>query len=158
MYTHGSNALKTEYYTQSPRQKKQTENTAVRNAKASRRKVRMMKKRAVSLLVIAFSMAFIVLFRYAAITNEYDKLMASREKLESLNASIVEKQMKAEGNLDHRKVAQEAERLGLKPPAKNQIKYISLGNTDNGEVLKVEEQSSFSAFINRISVILEYLY
>ena len=158
MYTHGSNALKTEYYTQSPRQKKQTENTAVRNAKASRRKVRMMKKRAVSLLVIAFSMAFIVLFRYAAITNEYDKLMASREKLESLNASIVEMQMKAEGNLDHRKVAQEAERLGLKPPAKNQIKYISLGNTDNGEVLKVEEQSSFSAFINRISVILEYLY
>ena len=66
--------------------------------------------------------------------------------------------MQAEGNLDPKRVEQEAARLGLKPPAKNQIKYTSLGNTDNGEVLKAEETNMLNAFINRISVILEYLY
>ena len=61
-------------------------------------------------------------------------------------------------NLDMKKIEQEAQRLGLRPPMKNQIKYISLGNTDNGEVLKTEETNVLSAFINRMSVILEYLY
>ena len=157
MYTHGSNALKTEYYTNDTSDKN-VSGRATQSTKLSRQKVRMLKKRVVALMLIAFSMAFVVLFRYASITNEYDKLTKSRAELELINAKIVEKQVKAEGNLDPKRIAQEAERLGLKPPAKNQIKYISLGNVDNGEVLKAEEQGSFSAFINRISVILEYLY
>ena len=158
MYTHGSNALKTEYYTHDASEKKKVEKNSAQSVKLSRKNVRMLKKRVVALMLIAFSMAFVVLFRYASITNEYDKLSKSRAELELINAKIVEKQVKAEGNLDPKRIAQEADRLGLKPPAKNQIKYISLGNIDNGEVLKAEEQGSFNAFINRISVILEYLY
>ena len=89
---------------------------------------------------------------------EFDALSEARSELELIDAKIVEKQMAAQGNLDPKRVAQEAERLGLRPPAKNQIKYISLGNTDNGEVLKTEQTNTLSAFINRVSVILEYLY
>lgn len=158
MYTEGSSALKTEYQTLDTPKKKSTGkgNRAARNK--SRKKVLALKKRIVSAMMIAFTMAFIVLFRYASITAEYSKLNAAKEELELMSAKVVEKQVKAEGNLDPKKIEQEAQRLGLRPPTKNQVAYISLGNVDNGEVLKVEEKSSFSAFINRVSVILEYLY
>lgn len=160
MYTDGSNALKTEYYTiDAP--KKHSREGQMKNLSASRmsrKKVRMIKKRIVCSILVAFAMAFTVLFRYAAITEEYNELTQARAELELINAKVVEKQVKAEGNMDPKRVEQEAARLGLKPPAKNQIKYISLGNTDNGEVLKQEETGSFTAFINRVSVILEYLY
>lgn len=160
MYTDGSNALKTEYYTlDAPRKQSGERQTKTRSAgRASSKKMRMIKKRIVGSILVAFAMAFIVLFRYAAITEEYSTLTKAREELELINAKVVEKQVKAEGNMDPKRVEQEAARLGLKPPAKNQIKYISLGNTDNGEVLKQEEAGTFTAFINRVSVILEYLY
>ena len=161
MYTDGSNALKTEYYSRAASQKKATgkaKKTTAGVKKASRKKVLLIKKRVVAAMFLAFAMSFIVLFRYAAITAEYSKLSNTKEELELISAKVVEKQVKAEGNLDPKRIDQEAERLGLRPPTKNQRAYISLGNTDNGEVLKVEERSSFSAFINRVSVILEYLY
>ena len=155
MYTHGSNALKTEYYTLDAPKKRSQAKTSRQKSGA---KVRMMKKRVVSAILLVFAMAFVVLFRYAAITEEYDKLTDARSKLELINAKVVEKKVQAEGNMDPKRIEMEAERLGLKPPAKNQVKYISLGNTDNGEVLKTEEPGAPSAFINRMSVILEYLY
>lgn len=160
MYTDGSNALKTEYYTLDAPKKHSGENKAKTRAvkQMSRKRVRMIKKRIVGSILVAFAMAFVVLFRYAAITEEYNTLTKARAELELINAKVVEKQVKAEGNMDPKRVEQEAARLGLKPPAKNQIKYISLGNTDNGEVLKQEETGTFTAFINRVSVILEYLY
>ncbi len=161
MYTEGSSALKTEYYTlDAPKKRTSTKAKKTRetSAKASRKRVLRMKKRIVGTMLLAFAMSFIVLFRYAAITAEYNKLSHTKEELELMTAKVVEKQVKAEGNMDPKRVAQEAERLGLQQPAKSQIAYISLGNTDNGEVLKAEEKSSFSAFINRASVILEYLY
>lgn len=160
MYTDGSNALKTEYYTSDVPKKKSTgKKTAGRTSvKLSHKKALNMKKRIVKAILVAFAMSFIVLLRYAAITAEYNKLSVSKENLELISAKVVEQQVKAEGNLDPKKIEQEAQRLGLKPPAKSQIQYIALGNTDNGEVLKVEEKSTFNAFINRISGILEYLY
>ena len=161
MYTDGSNALKTEYYTLDAPKKHSGDKkgkTRTTGTNASKRKVRMLKKRVVAGMLAAFAMAFVVLFRYAAITEEYSTLTKTRAELELINAKVVEKQVKAEGNMDPKRVEQEAARLGLKPPAENQIKYIALGNTDNGEVLKQEKTSSFTAFINRVSVILEYLY
>ena len=154
MYTDGSNALKIEYNTYSNPTKKKTKKTNVKKEV----NIKLMKKRAVALVFILFVMAFTVLMRTAAIAKEFDALSEARSELELIDAKIVEKQMAAQGNLDPKRVAQEAERLGLRPPAKNQIKYISLGNTDNGEVLKTEQTNTLSAFINRVSVILEYLY
>ena len=161
MYTEGSSALKTEYYTlDAPKKRtsKKVKTSGVASAKAARKSALRMKKRIVASLLLAFAMSFIVLFRYAAITAEYNKLSETKEELELISAKVVEKQVKADGNMDPKRVAQEAERLGMHQPTNNQIAYISLGNTDNGEVLKVEEKSSFNAFINRASVILEYIY
>lgn len=163
MYTKGSSALKTEYYTydapekRAGKVKRMPVKKAVQKAKAQD-KNRLFKKRVVCVIALIFSMAFIILQRYAAITEEYDKLNKSRAKLELMNAKLVEEQMHAEGDLDPKRIDQEAERLGLRPPAKSQIKYVSLGNIDNGEVLKVEENSSNSAFMNGLAGILEYLY
>lgn len=160
MYTDGSSALKTEYYTSDvPLKKSAGKKIAQRTSiKLSHKKALKMKKRIVKAILVAFALSFVVLLRYATITAQYNKLSASKENLELISAKVVEQQVKAEGNLDPKKIEQEAQRLGLKPPAKSQIQYIALGNTDNGEVLKVEEKSTFSAFINRISGILEYLY
>ena len=160
MYTDGSNALKTEYYTLDAPGKSKTgkSDKTARAKRISAKKARALKKRMISGSLVLFTMAFVVLLRYATITAEYNALTQSREKLELVNAKVIEKRVKAEGNMDPKKIETEAERLGLRPPVKSQIKYISLGNSDNGEVLKTEETSAFSAFINRMSVILEYLY
>lgn len=160
MYTDGSSALKTEYYTSDVPKKKSAgkKTNGKTSVKLSHKKALKIKKRIVKAILVAFAMSFVILLRYATITAEYNKLSASKENLELISAKVVEQQVKAEGNLDPKKIEQEAQRLGLKPPAKSQIQYIALGNTDNGEVLKVEEKSTFSAFINRISGILEYLY
>lgn len=160
MYTEGSGALKTEYYThEAPKKRVAKKSDAEsRTRSRNRKKVLGMKKNIVGAMFMAFVMMFMVLLGYANITAEYNKLTRAKEELELISAKVVEKQVKAEGNQDPKKIEQEAIRLGLRPPAKNQIQYISLGNTDNGEVVKLEEKSSFSAFINRASVILEYLY
>lgn len=165
MYTNGSSALKTEYYTYeepkknaaSPVKRAAAKNETIKKT-YNKKKIKEMKKRVVAAAMLVFTMAFIVLFRYGAIAKEYSELSAARAELELIGAKVVETRMEAEGNLDMKKIEQEAQRLGLRPPMKNQIKYISLGNTDNGEVLKTEETNALSAFINRMSVILEYLY
>jgi hypothetical protein len=159
MYTKGSSALKTEYYTyDAPKKNEDAAKKKEASVKINKNKARLIKKRIVAAVSVMFMMAFVVLFRYAAIAKEYSELSKARSELDLINAKIVETRMAAEGNLDMKKIEQEAERLGLKPPMKNQIKYISLGNTDNGEVLKTEKTNALSAFINRMSVIMEYLY
>lgn len=156
MYTDGTGALKKEYYS------KRRSSAGVQKVKKlpvnNKRNIRLLKKRIVLAIALAFAMALTVLIRYAVIARDYGELTKSREQLDLINAKVVETQMKAEGNLDPKKVDQEAQRLGLQQPTESQKKYISLGNTDNGEVLKTEETGTFSAFINRVSVILEYLY
>ncbi len=159
MYTDGSNALKTEYYTYDAPKKHSSVRSATKSKTAlTPKNARLLKKRVVLMVALAFAMAFVVLFRYAAITKEFSELSKAKTQLELINAKVVEKQMLAEGNLDPKKIEQEAARLGLHQPVKSQIKYISLGNTDNGEVLKTEKPNALSAFINRASVILEYLH
>lgn len=156
MYTDGTSALKKEY---SARRKSSAKVQKITKLPTNRKNtVRMIKKRIVCTIALVFVMALTVLIRYAVIARDYGELNSSRKELALINAKVVEAQMKAEGNLDPRKVDQEAQRLGLQQPDANQVKYISLGNTDNGEVLKTEKTNTFSAFINRVSVILEYLY
>lgn len=159
MYSDGTSALKTEYYTHDNR----TNNRGNRQTKSVKRSVprkstKLIKKRIVAAVMLAFSMAFLVLFRYAAIAKEFSELTQAREKLELINASVIATQIEADGNIDPKVIEREALRLGMKQPTKDQIKYISLGNVDNGEVLKTEKTSTLSAFINSVSGILEYLY
>lgn len=156
MYTDGTSALKKEYSTRKETSAKVQKITKL--PKNKKNTIRMLKKRVVCSIALVFVMALTVLIRYAVIARDYGELTNSRKELELINAKVVEAQMKAEGNLDPKKVDQEAQRLGLQQPDANQVKYISLGNTDNGEVLKTENTNTFSAFINRVSVILEYLY
>lgn len=161
MYTRGSNALKPEYFTYDapcPKKSVKTETQKRKAAAIRERNAVVLKKRIITLMVMSAIMAFTVLSRYAAIASEFDTLSEKRNELENLNAQIVETKMIAQGNVDHKKVEQEAEKLGLRLPTDSQIKYISLGNADNGEVLKNEKTNVLGAFINRVSVILEYLY
>ena len=159
MYTDGTSALKTEYYDDNVPEKIEVQKEKAPEKIATKPKnARMIKKRVVCAITLVFLMAITVLLRYAVIAKEYGELTKSRAELELINAKVVEKQVEAGGNLDPKKIEQEAERLGLQQPVQSQIKYISLGNTDNGEVLKTEETNALNAFINRVSGILEYLY
>ena len=160
MYSRGSNALKNEYFTYDEAQQNVTvdEAKAEIQAKKIARANKLKKQKAVALVAMIASMAFIVLLRYATIAKEFSLLTEKKNELSAVNALVVEAQMEAEKNVDPRRIAVEAERLGLSQPTKEQIKYISLGNKDNGEVLKTENKSGISAFINAISVILDYLY
>ena len=158
MYTDGTSALKKEYYENTPGKTDVQKVKAPKKISVKSKNARMIKKRVICAIALAFLMSVTVLLRYAVIAKEFGELTKAREELELINAKVVEKQVKAEGNLDPKKIDQEAERLGLQQPVQSQIKYISLGNTDNGEVLKAEETNALNAFINRVSGILEYLY
>lgn len=176
MYSRSSNALKDEYYTyELPKKnvsiKKEKRSSAkissvheeMRTKQAHRAKKLMLqsklrKQKIVATVSLVSSMAFLLLFRYATIAKEFSTLTEAKNELAGISAQVVEKQMEAEGNVDPKRIEQEAERLGLSQPTKEQIKYISLGNKDNGEVLKSENKSAVSAFINRLAGILEYLY
>lgn len=160
MYSNGTGALKKEYYTfdNRPSEKVRQKNPSAKRTYSAKRERVLLKKRIVALLCLIASMAFILLFRYAAISKEFSELTKKKEELSFIDAQVVEMKMIAESNIEPKRIVQEAERLGLHQPAKRQIKYISLGNTDNGEVLKAEKVNTFSAFINRVSVILDYLY
>lgn len=174
MYSRSSNALKDEYYTYEPpkklggiKKKTGAEGRSVKEemrAKQLRHKKKLAlrnklrKQKIVATVSLISSMAFLLLFRYATIAKEFSTLTETKNELAGISAQVVEKQMEAEGNVDPKRIEQEAERLGLSQPTKDQIKYISLGNSDNGEVLKTENKSVVSAFINRLAGILEYLY
>ena len=160
MYSQGTAALKKEYYTYDNRPSERVRRVSEQQRRTyiAKKKSILIKKRIVALLCLSASMAFILLFRYAAITKEFSELTKKKEELSLSDAQVIEMQMIAKSNLDPKRIVQEAERLVLQQPVKHQIKYISLGNTDNGEVLKAEKTNTFSAFINRVSVILDYLY
>ncbi len=173
MYSRSSNALKDEYYTYEPPKK----NGSIKKGKRSSAKIspvneemrakqvqrakklmlrgKLRKQKIVATVSLVSSMAFLLLFRYATIAKEFSTLTEAKNELAGISAQVVEKQMEAEGNVDPKRIEQEAERLGL---SQDQIKYISLGNKDNGEVLKSENKNAVSAFINRLAGILEYLY
>jgi len=160
MYSHGTGALKKEYYTYDnrPSERERLNKGQQRRAYSAKRKRLLIKKRIIFFICTIAAMAFTLLFRNAAITKEFSELTKKREELSLIDAQVVEMQMIAESNVEPKRIVQEAERLGLHQPVKRQIKYISLGNTDNGEVLKAEKTNVLSAFINRVSVILDYLY
>lgn len=162
MYSKGTSALKTEYYTYDENKIHDSKEFKIKKDAQRRRKNQkarqLIKKRIVAAVALVFAMSFVVLFRYAAIAKEFSELTKARSELEKINASVMETQIKADGSTDPKKIEQEAQRLGMQQPAKDQIKYISLGNTDNGEVLKTEKTNTLSAFINHMMVILEYLY
>lgn len=158
MYTDGTSALKKEMYQDTAHSDKSAKIKKLPLNKKRAVNVRLLKKRIVLAMGLVFVMAITVLMRYAIIAKDYGELTKAREELELINAKVVETKVKAEGNLDPKKVEEEAQRLGLQQPTESQMKYVSLGNTDNGEVLKTEEPSALSAFINRMSVILEYIY
>lgn len=159
MYSDGTSALKKEYYTYDNARKLHKEIKIADKKSVKAKKSRMVvKKRIVASIVLLFSMAFLVLFRYAVIANEFSELTKARKELETINANVVATRIEADGNIDPKIIEKEAQRLGMKQPTKDQIKYISLGNVDNGEVLKNEKTNVLNAFINSISGILEYLY
>ena len=159
MYSDGTSALKKEYYTKDNTDKLRKEIKIATKKVTSGKKSRLIiKKRIVASIVLVFSMAFLVLFRYAVIANEFSELTKARRELETINANVVATRIEADGNIDPKVIEKEAERLGLRQPSKEQITYISLGNVDNGEVLKNEKTNVLNAFINSISGILEYLY
>ena len=160
MYSHGTGALKKEYYTYDnrPSERESLKKGQQRRAYSAKRKRLLIKKRIIFFICTVAAMAFTLLFHNAAITKEFSELAKKREELSLIDAQVVEMQMIAESNVEPKRIVQEAQRLGLHQPVKRQIKYISIGNTDNGEVLKAEKTNVLSAFINRVSVILDYLY
>ena len=71
MYSRGTSALKKEYFTFETSDKKKTKSVGNKMPAQSIKKRRLLlKKRAVAGVLALAAMAFIILFRYAAITSE----------------------------------------------------------------------------------------
>lgn len=130
--------------------------------RAARRKKAAVSKKKIVLSMAGFCLTVFLMIYQSAITNqEFEKLTALRNRATSLDAQMVEKQMRLEGMLDLESVEKTAsERLGMQRPDKSQMVYLAKREQDRGQVLAKGNASvnPVSAFINQIGVILEYLY
>lgn len=141
-----------------PRHVKRVAKTA-KTSTRSRANVMTLRKQKVVLMVLVLSaMAFLLQYRYAMISKEFQDLSARKARHESISSQVVQKEMELEGSIDLKRVDEEAVRLGMQKPSKSQIRYLSLGNPDSGVVLKEDSGSAIQAFVNNVAAFLEYLY
>lgn len=99
-------------------------------------------------LIITF-LAFILLARYAMITEMSATVSRLAEEYESLSSAVVQKEFKLEQDVDLKKIEDIAvNQLGMQRPEKYQIVYIDLQNSDYTEGAPEESKSGFFAFLS----------
>lgn len=154
----GSNAYK--YGEAAPERKKST-----KRAPQSIKKNRAQKRRAAfanaMMIICVTSLAFLILFRYAIITEKCSYVEELRKEYQKLHSAVVQKQFETEKNIDLATVEQIAKtRLNMQRPEKHQTVYIDMESSDYVEVADKDGAGDgiFALFMGRLSEFLEYLH
>jgi cell division protein FtsL len=163
MYSYGSEAYELEY-TSFREEESAKEALAIeerRKKAAEERKGRLFRIRAVRSLGILTMIIAIYMVRQAQIIQLCGEKSTLEKEVDNLQAVVTEKEMSLWGTLDQNTIEEVATtKLGMKKPDATQYVYIQLDGADRGEVLASATNSGkgFSAFINKVKILLEYLY
>ena len=138
-YTYGTSALKIEKT--EPRKK-------VKRGTAKKAIKKNVRSNILSILVIT-ALAFVLLARYAIITEKTTRLTKLRSEYETANSMVVQKEFDLEREVDLQKIEEIATtKRGMQRPEKSQMVYISMDNSDYTEVSEIKESGGgFFAFV-----------
>lgn len=154
--SNGSNALKREYEYELPVER---EKKIAKRPKKSRKLSPRNKASLVAGVAVLFALAFIVLMFKAVLNTEYKNLSTQKAELERLTSEVEQLNSQIEGSGSLVAVEEKAAELGLVSASEGQIVYLSLDNTDKGEILAEDKSNrGIHLFFNKVAVIAEYLY
>ena len=148
--TYGTSAYKYEEF--------ETQKKSVKKGVSKKQKSRAYRKKAVMVIMVT-ALAFILLFRYAAITEMTSRLAAMKAEYDSVSSLAVSKECALRETVDLRKVEQIATtELGMQRPEKHQIVYINMQNTDYTEMPQSPKRGGgfFAAVSGGIKSLWEY--
>ncbi len=148
-YTYGTGALKIE----KPKPRKKVRRGTSKKARKN------VWSNILSILVIT-SLAFVLLARYAIITEKTSLLTKLRTEYETANSIVVQKEFNLEQEVDLQKIEEIATtRLGMQRPEKHQMVYINMNNTDYTEKADKQGMSGggfFASVLGGFNKIVEY--
>ena len=139
-YTYGTSALKIE----NPKPR-----TQVKRGTAKKTNKKNVRSNILSIFVIT-ALAFVLLARYAIITEKTTRLTKLRAEYETANSLVVQKEFDLEREVDLQKIEETAtNKLGMQRPEKSQLVYITMDNSDYTEVSQTSDGGGggFFAFI-----------
>ena len=118
------------------------------------------KKAAIFMSTLAASaLAAVVLTLMASLNTGYRTLDQKKQELSSLEAKVEQLASETEGAAVISATEEQAAEMGLYKISRDQIVYISLENTDSGEILAEDNSNvGISAFFNKVAAIAEYFY
>ncbi len=163
MYNYGSEARRLEYAEELEieERREEKENRERRARIMAEKRRRAAHTRAIRTLIIIAAILCVIMVENARIDKLCGEVSAKSKELDNLQAVVTEKEMYLSGALDLNMVESIAtSRLGMKKPDQAQYVYVQLNSSDAGEVLSKPEgeNKGFTAFINKVKILLEYLY
>ena len=118
------------------------------------------KKAAIFMSTLAASaLAAVVLTLMANLNTGYRTLNQKKQELNALEARVEQLASETEGAAVVTATEEQAAEMGLYKINRDQIVYISLDNTDSGEILAEDNSNvGINAFFNKVAAIAEYFY
>ena len=152
----GSSALQEEYVQEVPRPKKKP----VARRKPRKRGLTGEKKAAIFMSTLAMAaLAAVVLTLMASLNTGYRTLDKKKQELSALEARVDQLYSETEGAAVITATEEQAAEMGLYKVNRDQVVYISLDNTDSGEILAEDNSNvGINAFFNKVAAIAEYFY
>ena len=124
--TNGSSAYKYERVYEEQKKK-------VKKGVSKKRRTKGFRSNALAIIAVT-GLAFILLFRYACITEMSSQLTKLKGKYDEVQSVAVAKEFELEQEVDLKKVEETATtELGMQRPEKHQIVYVDMQNSDYTE-------------------------
>lgn len=142
MPTHGTSAYKYESVATQPKK-------TVKKGVSKKKKASSFGRNAFSVAVFTV-LAFVLLFRYACITEMSTHLAALKSEYDSVSSIAVAKEFALQQSVDLKRVEEIATgELGMQRPEKHQIVYVDMHSTDYIETANdANDGSGFFAVIS----------
>ncbi len=142
--TYGSNAYKPQT----------AQKTNVKHKKNVKKKSKTM--RSLLLISIFCAIGFIIVYRYAVLTELANSVNKQKQMLSGLEKT--RSQLRTEMMIDLKTVDDVAKnKLGMDRPYSYQIEYVNLGAAEGSNKV-AENQSAEKSFVKKINKIVEFLY
>ncbi|MBC7765082.1 MAG: hypothetical protein H7Y41_01260 [Hyphomonadaceae bacterium] len=134
---------------------KRVNTNRVGKIKAAKRQ-RMMK---ICSLLFFFAIAFVVVFRFAAIGEMNSKIAHQKKEIASLERGIQQARVQMEYAVDLKKVEEYAKNtLGMQRPEKYQIVRMNLSQGDHAQVMAKKNDGVVKNVLGFLGTAVEYLY
>lgn len=122
------------------------------------------KMRMMAIVLVCFAVAFVIIFRYASITEASNTVLSLRNELNHMYRINEQMEASVDRSINLRNIEQIAKNeLGMQRPQQYQIVYVNVPRDDYVQILQRKPEISgwfdkIEPMIRRLTNVLEYLY